>query len=225
MKQTTGYVAVVCLVLTALPCRADPYFSASTIPSSIIGPPLKPTDPEWQNEIDKLLNIQANAGSEVIQQAEADRAATVDMVTEARDPDLTRTNYPKLYHLFDRSFETADAVMDGAKAYWHAKKRPFQLKVGIKPLVRPHYSYSYPSGHAIKWFVWAYVLSILLPKEREELLADAKGICDRRVMAGMHLQHDIRAGHELALVIVGALLQNAEFNRDLQSAAKRTRIA
>jgi hypothetical protein len=102
-------------------------------------------------------------------------------------------------------------------AVWHNKlrnpqqPRPRHLVPGLAPdFERPHWLYaghpSFPGGHAAVAYLWAYLLACLVPKARDELLAEAERIAANRVIAGLHFPRDSAGGEALGKQIAEVLL-------------------
>jgi hypothetical protein len=64
---------------------------------------------------------------------------------------------------------------------------------------------------------------LLYPKKYQKLKEIANDIAWHRVLIGMHFPHDIEGGKKLALVIVGSMLENKEFQQDLAIVKKKIR--
>lgn len=203
--------------LIAYSVQAAPYFDAATIPPTLITPPV--TAQQEQVEIDLIIQLQQQANLADIEKANRERDVKPEMITLAVDTTLTRDRYPVLYGMLDRVRDTSRSVNDAAKNFWQTK-RPYLADTRIKALIEAHNNPAYPSGHTSGNYVWAYVLSMIIPEKRAMFFARAEEIAQHRVLVGMHFPYDLAGGRELALLVVGALVQNADFQRDL-SAARR----
>jgi acid phosphatase (class A) len=112
--------------------------------------------------------------------------------------------------LIDRAFLTSKAVNDSAKNYWNTK-RPYLMDKNIKALIKPHNNKSYPSGHTSSSYVAAHLLGLLIPEKRNQFYNRAAEIANHRILVGMHYPKDVEGGKEMALLIVGAFLENDQF--------------
>lgn len=215
-----------CLFLTvflaAHTAYAAPYFNAATIAPTLIDPPPAVQSPEWQHDVEHIIELQRAPNAKDLEQAKAERNMKPEMVAEDTDAALTRASRPKLYALLDRVSDTSYQVNNQAKNFWNTK-RPYLMDQRIKPLIEPHDNPAYPSGHTSGSYVWAYVLAMVIPAERDRFLGRAESIAQHRVLVGMHYPHDLKGGRALALLIVGALTQNAEFRSDLQAAIEEAK--
>lgn len=209
----------ICLALPSHAAETRAYFTTETISPRLLTPPLTPHSPEWNAEVKSIISLQRYADAKEVAKADKEREMAPEMVALTVEPTWTRKDFPATYHLLDRVGRTTHIVGDNAKDYWHTK-RPYLMDKRIKALVAPSTSPAYPSGHTLGSHGWAYTLALLQPAKRDAFLARAAEIAQHRVLVGMHYPHDVRGGKELALLIIGGLLQNAEFKADFQAARK-----
>jgi len=196
-----------------------PYFDESKISPKLIDNPALPGSQKYKREVKYVINLQRNPDIDSIDEAFAERHYKPEMVSKFVDKRLTRQKYPKLYKLLDKAYKTSKVVTSKAKHYWDLK-RPYVAIKEINPLIAAHASPSFPSGHTTESYVSARVLSMIFPKKKNEFLERAKEVSDHRVLVGMHLPQDIEAGRQLSLLIIGSLVQNKHFLKDLKKAKK-----
>jgi acid phosphatase (class A) len=211
--------ALLLFFVWALPAYAAPYFDPASIDPALLTPPPELHGQIWDVEIEHIIGLQKSPDKEALEQAAAERNVKPELIAEAVDPALTRKAYPKLYHLLDHIGETTHPISDAAKEFWHTD-RPYKADSRVKALIEPHDNASYPSGHTVASYTWAMVLGELMPEKRNAFIARARTIAEHRVLVGMHYPHDLAGGRELARLIMGGLLQNAEFRNDFAEAKK-----
>ena len=85
-------------------------------------------------------------------------------------------------------------------------------------LISPSKGYAYPSGHTTGSYIYAHILGMIYPKKYAKLKEIAEEIAQHRILVGMHFPHDIEGGKKLALLILGGLTQNNNFQQDLTKA-------
>lgn len=195
----------------------NPYFVGEAIDPNLLTTPIEKDNAIFKQEIEDIIKMQSKASNEQIKKAEDEIKITPEMVAQEIDPQFTRVNYPKSYNLLDRVGATSKEVTDNAKNYWNTK-RPYLIDKRIKSLIKAHSNPAYPSGHTSASYSFAHTLSMLVPEQKERFLKRAEEIATHRVLVGMHFPHDITGGKELSLLIIGGLLQNVEFQQDLESA-------
>ena len=75
----------------------------------------------------------------------------------------------------------------------------------------PELGYSYPSAHTARAFVWAELLSQLLPQYKNDFYKEAEKKAWSRVILGRHYPSDVCAGKVYAHYLVQQLLANPDF--------------
>jgi len=193
------------------------YFDTDSIPPTLLTPPPAVGSPGWQADIAQIVAMQKSPDPEALKEAAEERTVPPKLFVQTVAPQITREAYPHTYHLLERANMTTQMVTSQAKDYYDTK-RPYLASPDVKALIEPHDNPSYPSGHASGMYVWAYIMGMLQPDHRDAYLARAKQIAQHRVLVGMHYPTDIRAGREISLLVMGALLQSPDFQQDLDAA-------
>ena len=198
---------------------AEPYFAGDSISPTLIDPPFVQDSAEWKEELNYIIKLQRKFNLQEIDQALDERKLRPENVAQFVDPTLTREKNPKLYRLLDRVEQTSRNVTDNFKNHWQ-ETRPYLVDKRVKVLITPSEGFSYPSGHATGSFIYAHVLSLLMPQKQQEFEDRAEKIAKRRQLVGMHFPKDLVGGKQLSLLVVGGLTQNKDFQKDLKAAKK-----
>ncbi len=106
------------------------------------------------------------------------------------------------------------AGFGGKKLY--PRPRPPLVDPALHPVVDIPTTGSYPSGHTLQAFVWAYVLAEIFPEQRAELLERAHQAAWGRVIGGAHFPSDLIGGQILAKAIFAEFMKSAAFRADVQ---------
>ncbi len=199
------------------PSQAQTYLAANSIPPTLISAPLTKDSALWKEEVKAIIKLQKNADKKEVEQALLERHFDTEHFVHFFDENLTAQNYPKLHNLLNRTNSTSKEVTKYVKGFYNMQ-RPYQVDKNIKALIEGHTNPSYPSGHTCGSYVIAHILALLIPERRDEFYAGAEKIAQHRVLVGMHFQQDLKGGRELALLIVGGLSQNKDFQKDLAEA-------
>lgn len=80
--------------------------------------------------------------------------------------------------------------------------------------------WGYPSGHAARGWMFAYVLSQVAPDRANDLAQRAYVYAMNRVVFGHHLKSDIDAGQMLAAVVFAAVSATDAYQKQLKKARK-----
>lgn len=219
MKHLKLFLIFFSTLLFVTNSQAKPYFTADSISPTLLTPPTKEDSAESKKEIAEIIELQKNPDPNEIMQAEKEVHYTPETLVLAVDEKMSRERFVHLYNLLDRVAETSQIANDRAKEYWNTK-RPYLLDKRVKALVEVHSNPAYPSGHTCGSFTTAHVMGLILPQKRDEFYARAQKIAWHRVIVGMHFPTDLKGGKEMALLVIGGLLQNAEFQQDLAEVKK-----
>lgn len=102
----------------------------------------------------------------------------------------------------------------GKKLY--PRPRPPLVDPTLVPVVEIPTTGSYPSGHTMQAFVWAYVLAEIFPEYRAQLLERAHQAAWGRVIGGAHFPSDLIGGQILAKAVFAEFMKSAAFRADVQ---------
>jgi membrane-associated phospholipid phosphatase len=105
------------------------------------------------------------------------------------------------------------AIYDATLAAWHAKyqynrKRPSPSQDGIKQLIAPPQTPSYPCEHSVTAGAGATMLAYLFPAKADSILTAAKKIGVSRVLAGVQYPSDVKAGFELGVNVANYVIEH-----------------
>ena len=130
---------------------------------------------------------------------------------------------PEIFKLVEGAKKDANEVNKAAKDYYH-RERPF-VHFGEPSLV-PEYdaeyadSWSYPSGHTVRGWVYAFTLALVVPDSTEALISRAQEYAINRVICGRHYKSDIDAALVEATAVMCRLMSNEAFQAQLARARK-----
>ena len=130
---------------------------------------------------------------------------------------------PEIYTAFMRGVATIQQVRVQPKAYYH-RIRPFEyfddhlLDPGEEKELRGEGSY--PSGHTIRGWAAALILSEINPAAANDLFARAWVYGENRVIVGAHWQSDVDASRPAASIGCSALHSCPEFRRQMDRARR-----
>jgi len=221
-SKTKTFAKVCCLMLISINANAkisQPYFTSKNLSFEIIDKPLDRKSQEYKNEISQIIALQSNPDIAELELAFQEKNFTALTLMKRANIKANPKTHPQLFALLNRVTDTSISVTDDFKNYWQTK-RPYLSDKRIKKLIASSKGYAYPSGHTSGSFIFAHVLGMIYPKKYSKLLEIAQEIADHRILVGMHFPHDIVGGKKLALVVVGGLIQNKEFENDLLVAKK-----
>jgi acid phosphatase (class A) len=199
---------------------AQTYVQPQFLPPQLLPPPPVEGDSVWHKQLDHVLKSQRGLPGSEIAAIKDEQRLRIELLTSVVGPNFTRENLPKTCELLDHVLASIERVSSADKKFWHTR-RPYLTDMHVRLYVDPiDASPSYPSGHAAGSRVLAEVIGMLVPEKLAALRARADEIGQHRVEAGVHFPNDIQAGRMLAMLVVGAMLANDDFEDDLMLARK-----
>ena len=138
---------------------------------------------------------------------------------------LSRQQTPMLFELLMRSGVDAGTVVSPVKKHYQ-RQRPFMINEqpicsgGNQRSVAK--DGSYPSGHTAAGWVWALILTSLLPERSDQILARGHAYGESRAVCNVHWHSDVIQGRVMASALFARLQANESFVADL--AAARTEL-
>ena len=132
--------------------------------------------------------------------------------------DISPENTPAIYRVFMNGVSTIEPIRFRPKAHYF-RMRPYARfrESSIFPQDDEWLATegSYPSGHTIRAWSAALILSEINPAAAEDLFKRAIETGDSRVIAGCHWQSDVDASASAACIGFAVLQANPEFQRDI----------
>lgn len=203
----------------------DPYLTDETRPNGLVWLPKPPEltsaeftyDFYYYQEGRKLRETE-----ELSELALSDESAELrDVYSEVLGIQLTPETTPEILQLAERA--TSDAHKANTQVKNHYQRvRPFaQFKEpSLKPWTDEEEAstYSYPSGHSSRGWMYAFVLTSIAPEHAAELLERAQFYANNRVICGHHWKSDTDASLSLAAGVFATVVGNEDFQEQLVKA-------
>jgi acid phosphatase (class A) len=118
-------------------------------------------------------------------------------------------------------------IVGPAKEFFH-RTRPFFIDTALQPVCKVNdnrQDYAYPSGHATTGYLEALVLTLMVPEQRDAILARADDYAHSRVVCGVHYRSDVDASKTVAYAMIGLMANHPQFRAELEAARAETRRA
>ena len=136
---------------------------------------------------------------------------------------ISHKETPEIYKLVEGARRDARYANRQAKDYFR-RTRPFIhfKEPSLTPIYDEEYkeSYSFPSGHSVRGYVYALTLALVVPDSTEALIARAEEFALNRVICGRHWKSDTDASLVEATALMSRLQSNAAFLEQLEKARK-----
>jgi acid phosphatase (class A) len=223
------FILILIAVFTLVPiaeARDTFYIVPSQVSLSLIMPPPPPADSQAQkDDLKAVQDAQKNRTEAQVKSALADNLLTIfDFVSNVLGPDFRKEKLPVATGFFENVFRDQIEVCLEIKEHYN-RKRPFVVDPEIKPVYNQQANPSYPSGHATTGYVYAAILSMMVPEKAYAIFERASVYGRNRVISGVHFPTDVEAGKTSAAAIANALVQQPLFMRDFDRAKKEVRQA
>ena len=219
MKIQTTFLSLAFLFILHVPVRAEEKWPMPPMSYFIerIPPPPTEGDPVDVSDLEYVLAVQACATPEQIEHLNLTaKLNPFDIFSEVLGSGFTAAKYPMTDELLKKLSATAEDLKDQLKAHY-ARKRPIDAHEinGVVSYVKRDVSFSYPSGHSLRGWLWGLVLSQLDPENRKQIMNCGARVGSDRVVAGAHYQTDIMASRALGRLIFDKLNNDADFVKEL----------
>jgi acid phosphatase (class A) len=191
--------------------------------SHVIQPPPAANSQAQKDDLATVQTAQKTRTEAQTKSAQADNTLTIfAFASDVLGPNFNKEKLKITAPFFDRVF--TDQIEACLEVKEHFKRqRPFVIDPEIKPIVEQPANASYPSGHTTTGYVYATILSMMVPEKVQVLYDRAAAYSRNRVIAGVHFPTDIEAGRISAAVIVNTMIQQPLFMRDFERAKKELR--
>jgi len=227
MKRFILLAAGLALSLCLSAQKPKPYLDVNDIPDAVVFLPPPPELGSPAHELDEARYEWGKTQRHGRRGRQARREGTVDvdtmamMFSAAFGMELSESRTPRTMHLLRRSVRTFRLSAVRPKATY-MRKRPYV--VHEEGTMIPEHedkernTGSYPSGHTVRGWGMALVLSQIDPDRQNQLLTAGYEWGQSRVIAGYHWQSDVNASYLLASACFARLQSCPEYLADLLAA-------
>ena len=136
--------------------------------------------------------------------------------------EISEEDTPEIWKLITNSLATVDQMRVAPKAYYH-RTRPF-VYFHEEPFMESDKEFynegSYPSGHTMRCWATALLLSEINPEASGAIFSRAWLYCENRVITGAHWQSDIDATRSGASIGYARLQTSSDFHKQMAKAQK-----
>lgn len=227
MKSKILFVVSLLAVLTDVAAQRtypDPFLSATDRPDALDWLPEPPalTSGAFANDFYYYQWGRDQRVDGIGEQALSDESAPLEEVfSEALGLTLSPEGTPEILLLVERAVSDVQAVNTGAKNHYQ-RVRPFATfkEPSLKPWTDEEEAatFSYPSGHSARGYVYAMALCAIAPDRTGTLMARARQYAINRVICGHHWKSDIDASLLLSAGVFATVVGNADFQQQLVKA-------
>jgi len=231
MKHCRMYIMMAILMGALLQVnaqKAQPYFNIDEMPDMLKFLPAPPdtTSEAFSHDVmryfwGKKMRLDPERSAIAIRDADW---TTLNICKEFSVPfglTISPETTPAIYNLIENSLSTADLIGRKPKNYY-MRKRPFDRfkEPSLYPQDDEELSHngSYPSGHTIRGWSAALILSEINPANADTIMSRGFMYSESRVIVGAHWQSDIEAGRLAASVAYMKMHTSTAFCEQLEKA-------
>ena len=219
-----------CATTSLLPGKngAELYFAENELPDLVKCLPAPPAFGSQEFAYDSLRYFwgkQQRLNAERAAIADRDAKWQLDTVfatfNDAFGLKISADGTPEIHKLLNDAISTIEQIRVQPKAYYH-RQRPFEyfndhtLTAWEEDSLRGEGSY--PSGHTIRGWSVALILSEINPEAAEALYARGWEYGESRVIVGAHWQSDVDASRAAASIGYSKLQTSKEYHRQVEKA-------
>lgn len=212
--------------ITAWAQYPDPYLTDETRPDGTKWLPPHPstTGGEFANDFYYYQWGKAQRDSATVAQAVWDEGAELYQVfSEVLGFPLSHETTPEIVLLAEAAVTDAHAANKKVKDYYQ-RRRPFATfnEPSLKPEEDPEeaLTFSYPSGHSSRGWMFALTLCTVAPERTEIIMARAYKYALNRVICGHHWKSDIDASLMLTAGVFANIVVTDSYQKQLAKARK-----
>ena len=162
-------------------------------------------------------------GEQAVQDAQWEIDYLLDIYAGPLGVKLTQAENPFLYNFLKKSLETINLGVTKAKAKY-MRTRPYVHFGEPTPVPQDEEvlrtNGSYPSGHTVRGWGIALLLSELCPERQDAILQRGFAYGESRVIVGFHYQSDVNAARFAAAASLARMHADPLFMKDLNRAKK-----
>jgi acid phosphatase (class A) len=197
------------------------YFDPQLLHLSLILPmPPAAGSPIAAQEQKELLHLQQTRSPELATAAQADDSEEdIFIFKDVLGPRFTALNLPILA-AFSSRLKNDSEIVDPPLKHLYMRPRPYVASKAIQPICKLSTEPSYPSGHAMLGYLFAFTLVQLVPEKHDAIVKRADLYASHRLVCGVHYRSDVEASRLASAVLFGQMLANKRFESDLEAARR-----
>jgi acid phosphatase (class A) len=229
IKQLLLITAVTVLPVFSQAPRSIPYVTADQLDVAVLLPnPPASDSPEGHADLAEVHRLQETRTPAQIAAAKADDAEEDIFIFKTVLGDTFNPQaLPQTAILSTHVHGNEGVILNPAKQFFR-RRRPFNVDRTVEPVCRTNANiddYGYPSGHSTSGWLEALVLIQIIPEKRDAILARAADYAHNRVVCGVHYPTDTLASKSVAYAMLGLMMNNPDFKKELAAAGAETRSA
>jgi acid phosphatase (class A) len=186
--------------------------------TALLPPPPAQDGPVTKAELAEIHQIEATrTPAEVAAAQYDDQHEEMFLYATVIGPSFTEQGFP-ITAAFSAHVRSDAGLVDSPLKAHYGRPRPYNFDKTLHPVCETNTAGSYPSGHSMNGFVFGFVLAQMVPEKKAEILARANEYAHHRMICEAHYASDIEASRAEAGFVVGAMMANARFQKEMAAA-------
>ncbi len=208
----------------ATPARKPYFLDPAHFPiASLIPSPPSPESRQGRADLAEVHQVERTRTPEQVRAAQYDDThEDIFIYSSVLGKQFNADALPHTFAL-SRHLRNDAGLMDNPIKDLYQRLRPYNFDHTLHPVCETNQEMSYPSGHSINGYLYAFTLAEILPGQHDAILRRADEYAHNRVVCGSHYPSDTEASRRLASIIFGALLVNPRFLEELDAARAEIR--
>jgi acid phosphatase (class A) len=209
---------------TSVPGKTPNYFQPELLHLSLILPPPPAAGSSRdEQELAEILHIQRTRTPEDVSRARKDdQEEDIFIFRDVIGKDFTAANLPFLA-AFSARLKNDSEMVDPPLKHLYRRPRPYTAHHTIHPVCQFSSEPSYPSGHAMLGYLFAFVMAQIIPEKHDAIVKRAQEYAEHRLVCGVHYRSDIEASRFASATLFGQMLGCEHFEQDLAEARREIR--
>jgi acid phosphatase (class A) len=191
--------------------------------TALLAPPPAQDSTQTRAEVAELHRIESSRTPAEVAAAQFDDThEDIFIYASVLGPQFRPETLPRTTE-FSAHVRNDAGVVDPPLKSLYARPRPYNFDTTLHPVCATNQEGSYPSGHSLNGFLFAYVLAQMVPEKREAIMLRAEQYVHNRMVCEAHYASDIEASRQIATFLVGAMAANPRFQKEFAAAREETR--
>lgn len=191
--------------------------------TALLPAPPKQDGPVTKTELEEIHRIEVTRTPAEVAAAEYDDThEEMFLYATVLGSSFTEQGFP-VTALFSAHLRSDAGLVDAPLKAYYGRPRPYNYDKTLHPVCATNTAGSYPSGHSMNGFVFGFVLAQMIPEKKAEILARADEYARHRMVCEAHYASDIEASRAEAGFVVGAMMPNARFQKEMVAARAEIR--
>jgi acid phosphatase (class A) len=191
--------------------------------SLILAPPPADNTARGKADFDEVRALERSRTSEQIALAQADdKEEDIFIFHTLLGAAFKAENLP-ITAALSAHIRNDSELVDPPLKHLYKRPRPYMFDKRLHPVCQLSGEPSYPSGHAMLGYLFAFTLAQILPERYAEIQRRGDDYAENRLICGVHYRSDLEASRLASATLFGYMLASPHFQRELEDSRQEIR--